>query len=251
MKLRRWLVRLQLLFLAAACAALAPAARAQERLVMKDGTTREVRVLGVSGTSVQVQDAKGMIGIPLASVAQAVMAAPPQFNEALAAYQAKDFDKAARAATALVAKYPGLPADWAQQAAAMLGDIYVALNRLPEAESAYRDFQKMYPAQGSLRTDVGLARLAVAKKDFASAKQKLAPIAAQALREKDASKTAAPIYGQAFLLLGQIDESEGNYSAALEDYLRTVTLFPNDPLAANAAQEKADALRKARGVTVP
>jgi hypothetical protein len=38
---------------------------------------------------------------------------------------------------------------------------------------------------------------------------------------------------------------------ALEDYLRTVTIFHHDPASVAAAQERADALRKDRNVVVP
>jgi hypothetical protein len=45
--------------------------------------------------------------------------------------------------------------------------------------------------------------------------------------------------------MGQVKESEGDLAAALEDYLKTVTLFYYDRTAVASAQEKADALRKA------
>ena len=67
----------------------------------------------------------------------------------------------------------------------MLGDLYVALNEVPKAEVAYKEFQRLYPGGGSLQADVGMARIAASKKDFATARQKLEPITvAQALKEK-------------------------------------------------------------------
>ena len=132
----------------------------------------------------------------------------------------------------------------------MLGDIYLAMNRIPDAEAAYNDFQKAYAGKSSLQSDVGIARIAVAKKDFPSAKAKLQPIAEAALKLKNIPRTDALAYGQAFYLLGQIKESENDYLGALEDYLRTVTLFPNDRIAAAGAQEKADALRKSHSALV-
>ena len=54
----------------------------------------------------------------------------------------------------------------------------------------------------------------------------------------------------AFLILGQVKESEGNAPGALEDYLRTVTIFHHDPAAVSAAQERADALRKDHKVSL-
>jgi tetratricopeptide (TPR) repeat protein len=192
-----------------------------------------------------------MIGIPLASIREVQMAPPPELAQAQQAFAAKDYKRALLLAAQVTEKYKGMPADWAQLAAGMLGDLYVALNDLPKAEAAYRDFQHMYPGGGSVQADVGIARIAVSKKDFATAKQKLEPIAAQALKEKNVPRTHAFAYSQAFLVLGQVKESEGNASGALEDYLRTVTIFHHDPAAVSAAQERADALRREHKVSVP
>ena len=48
-----------------------------------------------------------------------------------------------------------------------------------------------------------------------------------------------------FYLLGQVKESEGDFTAALQNYLRTTALFYADRTAVAQAQEKADALRGA------
>jgi hypothetical protein len=51
-----------------------------------------------------------------------------------------------------------------------------------------------------------------------------------------------------------LKEEEGNLPGALEDYLRTVTLFYHDRSAVTAAQQKADDLRardKDHPLTVP
>ena len=88
-----------------------------------------------------------------------------------------------------------------------------------------------------VRLGAGLSRLAVAKKDFATAKQKLEPITEAALKEKIINPSNAPAYSQAFLVSGQVKEAEGNLPGALEDYLRTVTLFYHDRTAVASAQD--------------
>src|SRR5205823_2431111 len=112
-------------------------------------------------------------------------------------------------------------------------------------------FQEYVPGAGSAQADVGIARVAFSKKDLATAKQKLEPICEQALKEKVAPKNLAAAYSQAFYLSGQIKEAGGDFAGALEDYLRTVALFPQDRIAVSAAQERADAMRKEHGVAVP
>jgi hypothetical protein len=84
----------------------------------------------------------------------------------------------------------------------------------------------------------------VAKKDFATAKGKLEPVLAKAAEDKSVNARSGFGYSQAYLLMGQVQEGEGDLKGALESYLKTVTLFYYDRAAAAQAQQKADALRK-------
>lgn len=172
------------------------------------------------------------------------MAAPPELAQANKAFEAGDFAKALPLAKGVVAKFKGLPVDWARQATSLVGDIQVSLGQFKEAEAAYAETQRLYPGAGSVQTEVGMARIAFARKNYDEARAKLAPIAAAALKEATPNPALAPAYSQAFFLLGEIAEVRQQPAAALEFYLRTVTLFYHDPHAAEAAQQKADALRK-------
>lgn len=225
---------------------------AQDRLVFRDGRTQDVKILGANGTSVQIQASGGSVSIPLALISTVTMAAPAELAAVNKAYEAGEYAKALPAAKALAEKYKGLPLEWAKQAASRVGDIQVALGNLQDAETSYKEFQKYYPGAGSVQTDIGLARIAIARKDFDSARQKLEPIAAEALKTKTPPAGKGAIYSQTFYLMGQLAEAEGKPSIALENYLRTVTIFSDDHGAVTAAQEKADALRKNNpNLTVP
>lgn len=227
------------------------AATAQDRIIKTDGSSQSVKILGVSGSSVQIQVGGGMIGVPLSTISRVEMPAPAEFAAATSAYAAKDYPKALAAMKTVTDKYKGLPVDWAREAMSLTGDIYVAMNDLPKAEGAYQDYLKAYPGKGSLHTDVGMARIAFSKKDYAAAKQKLEPIKEQALKLKNVPADVGAAYSKAFCLLGEVEEAQGNYSDALQDYLRTVTLFYHDGIAVASAQEKADTLRKERNIEVP
>jgi predicted Zn-dependent protease len=253
MKLRFRFASQQLLFLLGCVAAFGAKTTGYADIVtMKlENRRQEGKVLGVSESMLQVQVAAGMLSLPLASIKEVQMPAPPELSQAQQAFAAKDYKRALSLITQLTEKYKGVPADWAELATGMLGDLYVALNDLPKAEVAYKDFQRLYPGGGSVQTDVGMARIAVSKKEFAAAKRKLEPIAAQALKEKSVARIHAFAFSQTFLLLGQVKESEGDAAGALEDYLRTVTIFHHDPTAVSAAQERADILRKEKKVAVP
>ena len=219
---------------------------------MRNKTVQVGKIVGVAGSSLQIQIGAGTIGLPLSAVASVAMAVPPEFTAGKAAYDTQDYAKAMDPIKSVAGRFKGLPTEWAQQAAGMLGDIYVALGKLPEAEAAYQDFQKTYGGgTSSTQTDVGLARIAVSKKEFDKAKEKLTPIVTKALTERRPAPDVAAAYSQAFFLMGQIDEAAQDYPAALENYLRTVTVFAADRAAVTGAKERADALRKEHQTTAP
>ena len=219
-------------------------AAAQDRLVLKDGKVQEGRILGINGAAVQVGVGGGSIAIPLASVASMTMAAPAELAQAIAATQAGDPARALPAAKAVAEKYKGLPVDWARKAASLVGDLHVALGDFQQAQADYAEYARVYPATGAAQSALGAARIALARKNLQDARQNLEPLAAAALAQKTPPVELAPIYSQTFLLRGEIAEAQNQPEFALENYLRTVTLFPEDPGAAAAAQAKADALRK-------
>ena len=254
MKLRVPFLPQQLIFAAVGALLLASAAHAQDVIVPITGEPRQVKVVGVSpsGTSLEFLVGAGRLGLPLNTIKEVRMNPPAEYNQALVAFAAKEYGKSLTLLKGVVDKFKGMPSPWAQQATSMLGDIYIQANDLPKAEAAYNDFKKLYPGAGSLQSEVGLARLAVAKQDYATAKTKLAPITEAALKEKIVNPANALAYSQAFLVSGQVKEADGNFPGALEDYLRTVTLFYHDRTAVASAEERAKALRDAhKEVTVP
>ncbi|MEA3208168.1 MAG: MalT-like region [Chthoniobacter sp.] len=225
---------------------------------VKGGTTgvQQGTVLGASAAGVKIQIGAQTLTLPPAMFESFQMAPPPEYALGYQAFTARDFSKALGLMKSVTDKYKGLPTEWAQYATGMLGDIYVETGDFTAAEAAYNEFKRLYQAPGttSATSEVGLARIAVAKKDLSGAKARLDPITAEALKEKSPPATKALAYSKAFLVSGQIKEAEGNLPGALEDYLRTVTLFYHDRAAVAVAQEKADALRsrdKDHPVTVP
>jgi tetratricopeptide (TPR) repeat protein len=219
-------------------------AHAQHSLKMK--TNPQVMtgtILSSDGRLVQFQTPAGSVGYPLANVESVTMPTPPELVAAQQAFQAKDFEKALQTAKGVAEKFKGLPTDWARLAASMVASIYGTLGQTDKAEAAWNDFEKAYPGAGGLQAKVGRAQIAAAKKDFLSAKDSLAPIVEEALKQKNVPRENAFAYSQAFYVMGLVNENEGKLSDALENYLRTVTIFFHDPSARAAAQDRADALR--------
>ncbi len=226
-------------------------APAQDRLFFKDNHVQEGRVTGMSGNSVMVNlttasGAPGQIGFDLGLLSRVEVAPPANFPVGNAAYAAGDWNKALAIFKPITEQFRGLPTEWMRQAFAVLGDIYVEKNDLVRAEVAYNDFRQLYPGGNSLRFNLGQARIAMSRANDAAARQQLDPIVNAALQNPaGVSRAEGSAYGQAFYLLGQLQEKAGKPAAALEDYLRTVTLYYEDSATATRAQQRADALRAA------
>lgn len=245
------------LCLLAAAGLCSPLAAADDSLTFRDGRKQDGKILSVSAGTVEMEiklpnGSTGKIGFPVAGIASVTMEQPTSVRTGLAAYEAGDFAKALSELRPVSEKYRGLPTEWARRVAAVMGDVYLETKDLARAEAAYTEYGRAYPGgKASLRSNVGMARLAFAKGEQARAKQLLEPIAKAALEDAAPAEADGAMYGQVFLLLGQAREAEKDYAAALQDYLRAVTLFYQDRAVANAAQKAADALRTAQKVQAP
>ena len=216
---------------------------------MKVGDPKQGVISQVSASGVSIQMAAGgSATIPLAQIDSVQMAAPAEYHLAMQALAQKETAKAASLIAAVVGKYKGLPIEWAQQATALAGFIALQNGEMTKAEAAFAELKKFYPA--AVESRVGTAAIAASKKDFATAKTLVAPIVEDALKQKDVPIGNRFAYSRALFISGQVKESEKDLPGALEDYLRTVTLFYHDAAAVAAAQERADALRKNK-VAVP
>ncbi|MGC1481211.1 MAG: hypothetical protein WA771_11945 [Chthoniobacterales bacterium] len=223
---------------------------AADVLVLKNGQSREGEVLGVSDGKVTLKVGPAQSAIPLDQIESAIVAPP---DELATAQQTKASGNSARAlieVRPIVEKYAGLPAPWVGHAYALLGDSLLELDQVAEAEKVFKRFTELYPDAGDLSA-VSIARLDVAKDDFAAAKEKLEPIIAEASGIKSAESTKSATYGRAFLLMGQVKESEGDLQEALSDYLMTVTVFYADAAAVAEAQERATKLVDEKNVIAP
>ena len=253
MKLRSTFPYQQLLFLAfGGLSSIGNFAHGQTQaafLKMKAGDPKQGVITQVSASGVAVQmSTGGSITIPLAQIESVQVAPPPEYNLAMQAIAQKDIAKAVNAINAVVGKYKGLPADWAQQATALAGFLALQNGETGKAESAFAELKKFYPA--AVEGRIGTAAIAASKKDFATAKTLIAPIVEDALKQKDVPLASRFAYSRAIFISGQVKESEKDLPGALEDYLRTTTIFYHDASAVAAAQERADALRKNK-IAVP
>jgi len=224
-------------------------AAAQDVVVQKDGQRLDRQIIGVKDNVLRVKVGQAETGIPMANVASVIMAPPKACEEALAAWQGGDAKKTLSLLAPLVTSFNGLPTTWAERSSALLGEVFLAAGQMDKAEAAFADFQKAYPNATST-ADVGLARLAMEKKDFSTARAKLMPIVEQAKATKLAGAAEGAVFGQALLLLGMVQEASAENSEALENYLLVTSLFHEDKAVTQKAGERANALAE-KNIIVP
>ncbi|MEQ1853989.1 MAG: tetratricopeptide repeat protein [Chthoniobacteraceae bacterium] len=263
MTLRFPFPRLQLLSVAITAAALLAAPRAahsqggNDFVIMKPRAQgappqvfSNVLVTAVRGTKVSVRDARGEIAYDLSQIQEVRKAAPPEFASAQALIEGGEMEKALPLIKTVADNFKGLPTAWAADATAMLGNIYLSLGKLPEAEAAFGDFERIYAGSGSLAASVGKARLAAERKDFAGARAVAEPIVAEAMSKKNISRAESQLFGQAYFVLGRIAEGEDKLPEAMEHYCRTVAIFYQERAVVKEAQKRIDELRQ-KGITTP
>jgi predicted Zn-dependent protease len=224
--------------------------RAQDVLVLKNGQRRDVQVLGVSEGRVRFKAGPAETTLPLDQVASVRMQAPKAFDDAVNVWKTGDAAKTLPVLKPLVENFRSLPTPWAERASALLGNVLLEAGDVAGAEAAFAAFQQAYPDATGL-ADIGLARLAVEKKDFATATTKLAPIVEAGRKTLLAETGKSSEYGQAFYLMGNVLENDGKFPEALEHYLLAVTIFYEDTAVVARAQSRADALIKEKNVSVP
>lgn len=243
-------IRLQPLFAGLFLTALATAA-ADHRVILRDGRVQEGEVLEVSDGTVQLRLPQGAVGLPLAAIERVEMPAPPELERARRAYADSNYQEAQRLVTSINDKFLGLPTPWAEESALFAGDILVELEQYEQAEASYERARTLYPASGGERSTVGMARIAVARGDLEEAGELLEPFSELALREKNPTREQQILFSQVFYVLGRIAEAEGNYPTALQNYMRTVAIFPENPSAVESARQRADVLREEHNVIAP
>ena len=209
-----------------------------------------VLVTGVVGGKVMIREGSGEIGYNMAQIESVQKAAPTEFTRGMGFVEAGKMEEALPLLKAVADKYKGLPTTWAQDATAALGNLYLSLGKISEAETAFADLKNAYGGANSLAASVGQARLAAAKKKYADARSIAEPIVRDALTKKNITRAESQLYGQAYFVLGQVAEGENKLPEAMENYCRTVAIFYQERSVVAEAQKRIDGLRQ-KGVATP
>ncbi len=229
---------------------------AADVVTLRSGATREGRVIGVSDGKIRIETSApgggvAVTALPLANVTSITMETPAEFTAAVDLLSKGDAKGAVSALEKINQTFAGLPAPWAERAAAMLGDAKLAAGDKAGAKAAYDKFSKTYP-QATALADLGLARLDVDDGKFQDAETRLTKLLANAPKTVFPDKAQGALLTQSHYLMGRVREAAKDYPAALEQYLMASAVFPFDRNAAAEAQTRADDLRaKNPGLIAP
>lgn len=217
-------------------------ASAQDAVVLSSGQERTGKIVGFSNGNVRLQVDSSITGIPLSSVKSIRMNPPAEFDAAARMLASGDAKGAIAALQKINDSFAGLPAPWVERSVALLGDAKLAAGDKAGAQAAYDNLLKLYPTATAL-ANLGRARLAVDAGQFDQAKPLLEPLLVDSAKTAFPSTAEGSTLCQAHYLQGRVHEADGNYQAALEQYLKASALFPFDSNAAADAKTRAKQLR--------
>lgn len=227
--------------------------RADDTLLMKNGTRVVGHIDTVSDGQVLIKATTangGSVKLPyqLSDIQSVDMLPPPQLAQA----SGKAPVDLAAALAPLVKAYAGLPADWVIDAMSQLAEAYITLRQYDQANAIYAQIDQLYPgtAYTSIAT-AGQAKVLLAQGKLDQALAAIQPVIDAANKTVAPSPNDAQIYARAFLVDGQILEAQKKYPEALEAYLTVKTLFyQNQALVDQSAQLVQNLRAQQPGVSV-
>lgn len=221
--------------------------QAQDQIRLKSGETK-------TGEAVKFDEAtqaltfkfdQGTLSYAQGDLAEVKLQERPGVAEGRKALAAGKMDEVVAKWGEPVNQFLGVDNPWVLECTGGLGQAYLALGRVADAESLYGRMKKAYPSgPAALRAEVGLA-VATSGKDAAGLLAKL-----QAL-EKDLKESLRPLRAERealaefYFARGEAWEKKGDEQKALEDYLRVGILYPDPPSLGLRSAKKAEALRAA------
>jgi len=144
-----------------------------------------------------------------------------------------------------VNQYLGVDNPWVLECAGGLGQAYLALGKVADAETLYGRMKKAYPSgPAALRAAIGLA-VATSGKDTVGLLAKLQGLEGQLKESLRPLRADREALAEFYFARAEAHEKRGEEKKALEDYLRVSILYPDPPSLGQRSAKKAEALRLA------
>jgi len=220
---------------------------ADDQIVKKDGSVITGRLVGVSNGQVMVETHSSNGGIAkfpitITDIKSIGMAAPADVTKA----EAPGVAPAAviAALEPQIKQFAGLPADWVVEAMAQLAQAYAAQGQADRALAAYNQIDTLYPGgKYHAQAVAGKAEMNLKAGKIDEALAVIQPIVDQANKDIAPSPSDGAIYAYAFVVYGQVLEAQKKPRQALEAYLTVKTMFYQNPVLVDRADQLAKNLR--------
>jgi len=224
----------KLIWIASVVALLAGAAWAAPYVILKTGKKISGSAIRAkSDGSINLTMEMGVRTFPKGSYLKAVADKPAEYDKAVAAYNAKKYDDAAKLLEGIITRYRSL--GWDVEAAKLLPKVLLAKGDAEGAVKAYGKLFLLAPAEKK-NSDVawGYRRAMMKAKKYPALLRQLDAVAAAGTRA-DAAR--------AQIMRGDIQLAQNNVELGALDYLRTAILFADvkDPAIQGEAHYKAAA----------
>jgi tetratricopeptide (TPR) repeat protein len=221
-------------------AVLALPSRADDEIVLKNGSTASGQITGVSGGQVTINLASGKSVVYLSDIQTVTMTPPAAFTEL------KEASPATVIATLepLTKQYAGLPANWVLDAMGKLADAYDAEGQAQKSSAIYAQINQLYPNSPFQKMAViGTAKIDIQQGKIDDALNAVKPLVDQANQNLAPSAPEGRLYAGAFLVYGQVLQAQKQYPQALEAYLTVETMFYQNPALVDQADQFVQKLR--------
>lgn len=205
-----------ILLIGLAVALAAGAALAAPYVVMPNGQRVEgLSIRALQNGDINLTTAQGVRTFARGTYAKAVADKPPEFDQAVAALNAKRFDDAIKMLEAIVTRMRFL--DWDVEASKLLPQAWLGKNNPEEAVKAYEKLFQLAPGERQ-NSEVawGMRRAMLAAKQYGALQRQLDAVVAGGNR---------PDAARAQIMRGDIQLAQNNIDLAVLDYLRTAILF--------------------------
>jgi len=212
-----------------------------EDVIYTQTQTNRGQVKAVSSTAVTLVTALGEMNIPRASIVKLDVVAPVPILKGIAAFEKGNYREAQINLTG-VTTYLGLDAEWAEKGLIALAKCVLAGGDLAKAESQFNDFIQAYPppaSEHSVDAELGLAMVAIAKKDYETAMAKFIEVAEPFDKVLKPSRDQIANASECYLGMGKCLESQDKLDEALVAYLKVVALYFSDTACPEAAYQAA------------
>lgn len=188
---------------------------------------------------------QGTLGYAAADLAEVTLEERPGVAEGRQALASGNWEGVVTHWKPVVDLLVGVDNPWVLECSGGLGQAYLALGKVADAETLYGKMQKFY-SQGpaGLWAAIGLAE-ASSGRDADALLQKLQGLEGQLKEGLRPARSDREALAEYYFARGGAYEKKGDAKKALEDYLKVSTLYPDPAALGQRAQAKAEALRQA------